>query len=237
MFSKLQNGFFEFKGLSPEAVFPDIAEFDFVTRVICRIGYDIGTVSPVIKDRIKTIVQTGCKAVEMGGIVRITTVDAWESGKISGEGLEIDSIQWARVVSRMISPRQIVCFVLTLGEDFDRIKKDTALFDAYVLDGFGSELIEAVALGTEQRITAWAASNNMASSRRFSPGYCDWPLASGQKAVFDFLKPAAIGIRALSTGAILPTKSVSSVMITADQVPLICPCKICKKKTCDHRRI
>ena len=237
VFDQLQNGFFEFTGLKPEAVFPDIDDVDYVNRVIPRIGYDIRSISPAIRDRITANVRTAREAVEMGGMVRLTTVDAWESGKISGDGLEIDSAHWARVVSRMTSPRRIVCFLLTLGESIDRIRKDKPLFEAYVLDGFGSEMIETAAQKAEQRIIAWAASNNMACCRRFSPGYCDWPLASGQKAVFGFLKPDAIGVRALVTGAMRPTKSVSAVMITADQVPLICPCRFCGKKECDHRRI
>lgn len=233
----MNNGRLDFSDVSPETILPGIAGVDFVSRVIPRIGYDAATVSSAIRDRIQAILQPGLDVVRMGGLVRTTPVGAWDPAGISARGLKINSPQWAGVVSRMQTPRQIVCFVLTLGEAFDRHKNGGALFDTYVLDGFGSELIETAVQMMEQRLVAWAESKSMACSRRFSPGYCDWPLGPGQKALLDFLAPDAIGVKALASGAMLPSKSVSAVMITADAVPLVCPCPFCKNTDCDHRRI
>lgn len=237
VFDQFHNGFFEFTGFPPEAVFPGIETVDFVSRVISRIGYDADTVSASKRERIEAIIQPGLGAVQMSGIGRMADIDAWDAKGLSGGGLEIKSPQWAGVVSRMITPRRLICFVLTLGESFERLKQGRALFDVYVLDGLGSELIETAAEMAEQRLAVWAGANSMACSRRFSPGYCDWPLASGQKALFDFLNPAAIGVGVLSTGAMRPSKSISAVVLTADQVPLICPCRFCPQKDCDHRRL
>ncbi len=236
VFDQLNKGFFQFSQLPPGKVFPGIEGVDFVSRVVPRIGYDDG-ISVAKKERIRTIMQSGLDSVRMSGITRMTSIDAWDNEGLSGGGLQIKSPQWAGVVSRMTAPRHLICFVLTLGEAFDRIKKDRALFETYVLDGLGSELIETAAQMAEEYIAVWAESNAMDCSRRFSPGYCDWPLPSGQKAVFNFLQPDAIGVKALSTGAMLPSKSISAVMITADQVPLKCPCQFCPQRDCDHRRV
>jgi hypothetical protein len=235
MFDQLHNGF-EFSGLSPARLFLPVDAAAYVSRTATRIGYDVNTVSQPIRDRLRAIIQSGMDAVRMGGIGRMTAVDSWDAEGISGRGMAVKSAQWGRVVARMVSPRQMVCFVLTLGEEFDRVKEQTALFDAYVLDGFGSELIEQAAVLVEQHLARWAQNNAMGCSRRFSPGYCDWPLAAGQKEIFVLLNPAAIGVKALSTGAMLPSKSISAVMITADQVPLAYPCPFCKNTKCDHRR-
>lgn len=235
MFDQLHNGF-EFSGLSPDRLSLPVDAAAYLSRTATRIGYDADTVAQPIQDRIRTIIQSGLDAVRMGGIGRMTAIDSWDAEGIAGLGLAIRSAQWARVVSRMVSPRQAVCFVLTLGEELDRLKAPAELFEAYVLDAFGSELIEQAAGLVEQHLVRWAASNAMACSRRFSPGYCDWPLAAGQKEIFTLLNPTVIGVKALSSGAMLPSKSISAVMLTADKVPLAFPCPFCKKSDCDHRR-
>jgi len=236
MFDQLHKGEFKFSGLSPETIsLPDDAAA-YVSRVIPRIGYDPAVVSQSVMEKIEAVIQAGLKAVHMAGMGRMTTVATWDAGCIAGQDLVIKSVHWAHVVSKMSAVRQMVCFALTLGEAFDRAKAGAELFESFVLDGFGSELIEQAADQMEDILARWAASAGLECTRRFSPGYCDWPLAAGQKEIFSFLNLTDIGISALTSGAMLPSKSISAMMITADQVPLECPCRFCNKKDCDHRR-
>ncbi|MEW6077345.1 MAG: hypothetical protein AB1724_06020 [Thermodesulfobacteriota bacterium] len=235
MWDHLTDGFL-FSGFSPDRLSLSREAADYVSRTTVRVGYDSDNVSQPIREKIRAAIQTGLDAVSLAGIGRMTAIDAWDEEKITGREIVVFSPHWARVVSRMAAPRAMVCFVLTLGEAFDRVRERMELFEAYVLDGFGSELIEQAAARVEDNIVGWAQKNAMACSRRFSPGYCDWPLAAGQKGMFAFLDPAVIGVKALPSGAMLPSKSVSAVIITADQVPLAWPCPFCRNMTCDHRR-
>jgi len=235
VFDQLQDGF-EFSCLSLTHFSLPMDAAAYVSRTASRVGYDADAVSQSIRDKIQAVIQDGIDMVRIGGVGRMTEIDSWDSERIVGREIAIKSVNWARVVSRMVSPRRAICFVLTLGEGLDRAMEKAALFEAYVLDGFGSELIEQVADFVEHRIVRWAESEGLACSRRFSPGYCDWPLAEGQKEIFSLLNPAAIGVSALDSGAMLPSKSISAVMISADRVPLAYPCQFCKKINCDHRR-
>jgi hypothetical protein len=47
----------------------------------------------------------------------------------------------------------------------------------------------------------------------YSPGYCGWHV-SGQRALFAYLQPSAIGITLLPSFLMEPLKSVSGVLVT-----------------------
>ncbi len=51
---------------------------------------------------------------------------------------------------------------------------------------------------------------------RYSPGYCGWHI-TGQKKLFEELKPESIGITLNSSYLMQPIKSISGVMISGDK--------------------
>ena len=73
----------------------------------------------------------------------------------------------------------------------------------------------------------------------YSPGYCGWHI-SGQKKLFDFLKPEQIGISLTKSFLMRPLKSVSGVVIVGrgsihefqDAYPF---CKECRTHGCRDR--
>jgi hypothetical protein len=74
---------------------------------------------------------------------------------------------------------------------------------------------------------------------RYSPGYCGWHI-SGQRKLFDFLKPETIGISLRESHLMEPLKSVSGVVIVGpagihafqDEYPF---CERCKTHGCRER--
>jgi hypothetical protein len=77
------------------------------------------------------------------------------------------------------------------------------------------------------------------SAMRFSPGYCGWHM-SGQKRLFEFLRPEEIGIRLLDSFLMKPLKSISGVIVVGDKdifafedsYPF---CSECKTRSCRDR--
>ena len=73
----------------------------------------------------------------------------------------------------------------------------------------------------------------------YSPGYCGWHI-SGQKKMFEYLKPEKIGITLNDSFLMKPLKSVSGVLIAGKKKIHIFPinfyfCQYCKTKSCRQR--
>ena len=126
-------------------------------------------------------------------------------------------------------------FGVTLGIGLDELIAQHDVLTAYLLDSCGSALAESFARSAQEQIDGWAASQGLETTRRFSPGYCDWEISRGQRALFEFLEPQQAGITAAPTGLMTPRKSVSAVILAARSVPERAPCSRCARD-CDHRR-
>ena len=73
----------------------------------------------------------------------------------------------------------------------------------------------------------------------YSPGYCGWHI-SGQRKLFDYLRPDAIGISLNTSCMMNPLKSVSGVLVTAEPdahrfKPRFSYCPECKDRSCVER--
>jgi len=74
---------------------------------------------------------------------------------------------------------------------------------------------------------------------RFSPGYCGWHM-SGQKKLFEFLRPEDIGITLLESYLMKPLKSISGVLVAGDKEMFLFDdsypfCSVCKSRSCQER--
>jgi len=120
--------------------------------------------------------------------------------------------------------------------------RDFAL--ATILDAAASEAAEhaadAVQLQYQETLAAREPRNASMKLLRYSPGYCGWHI-SGQKALFDFLRPQGIGITLRESYLMEPLKSISGLIVAAaadihrfeDAYPF---CADCRSRSC-HGRI
>jgi hypothetical protein len=114
----------------------------------------------------------------------------------------------------------LALFAATLGGAIDRTIQDEFragdLALAYVLDAIASEAADRLASVAATRFlasTGAAATREPIRALPYSAGYCGWHV-SGQRALFDRLRPAEIGI-GLTEGCLMdPLKSVSGVLVT-----------------------
>jgi len=223
---------------------PEDIRFDDDPETLCvliceRIGYSLDFVSEQIHARITDIIQKGLNAVELEFLIRTTAINGWEKGKIEAEAVIIESKKWANLLKKMEFPEFLCCFIITLGKQIDRINealREKNLFDPFVMDAFGSVIVEKAADYLELSIRTELENNNYECSRRFSPGYCDWKLKAGQETLCGFLGPEKIGVRCLDSGSMIPAKSVSAVMVGAKHVPWETPCRFCPEIKCPYRR-
>jgi hypothetical protein len=207
--------------------------------VLKRIGYSTETISELLCENSVELIEVGLQTIHVDFVERLARIRNRGGGSICAEGISIESVRWSVLLDHMKSPERVYCFALTLGDEFDDLLSERAnrsLFDAYVLDALGSHVAEYFADCVEESILASPSLRGLDWSHRFSPGYCDWDLSSGQRAVFEFVQPGRIGIKVLPSGTMIPAKSVSAVMIGAGEAKIRCPCRFCEDAACQHRR-
>lgn len=170
----------------------------------------------------------------------IKPITSIETNHIAADDFIIMSKMLTALTSQSNNPGWICCFALTLGssvDDWINLLQKNSLLEAFIADTAGSELIEFYAGQFESFITKTPDCKDMEISARFSPGYCDWDLLQGQNAIFNLLKPEKIGMEKISSGLIIPQKSITGIIIAATHISHRTPCSICSKTECPFRRI
>ncbi len=138
---------------------------------------------------------------------------------------------------------RMALFAVTLGEGVER--EISSLFAAYdpalacLLDAAASEAAEQAADAVEEAFASTLAEPDRSLALRYSPGYCGWHV-TGQRALFEELRPETIGIRLRESCLMEPLKSISGVIIAGPpeihEVEAIYPfCARCATKGCGER--
>jgi len=159
-----------------------------------------------------------------------------------GEGRNADRTPVADICAKA---RCFALFVATVGEPVSRLiqdlfaRRDFAL--GYVLDAVASRSAERAADLLEEEC-AREYENEGAGELcrlRFSPGYCGWDV-SGQRRLFDHLRPSDIGVSLTASCLMCPLKSVSGVILIGpahafDVDPTYPCCETCRDRSCRSR--
>jgi hypothetical protein len=141
----------------------------------------------------------------------------------------------------------IALFAVTLGINIDKRIKD--LFtenlypEGYMLDAVASCGTEQAAEYVETHYTTGLINKGISDDTklavRYSPGYCGWDI-TGQKKLFEVLKPEQIGISLNDRCLMTPMKSISGVIISGEKsihyfVNDYDFCVECKDQSCKKR--
>lgn len=145
------------------------------------------------------------------------------------------------------SSDHLALFAVTLG---NRIC--TEIFNQFKTNDFaaGSMLDSAASEGTEktaeslelfyrESLSGKDGHDASIGMMRFSPGYCGWHI-SGQKKLFEFLRPGEIGIELNDSYLMTPLKSVSGVVVAGKKEIFIFDdlfdfCADCDNHSCRDR--
>ena len=158
--------------------------------------------------------------------------------EVHARGLRVESPMWARVASLFEEPGYACALAVTLGDGLEekmRSLGSESVLQAFEWDALASSLAEHLTGQAEAFVSTLCTDRNQDTTRRFSPGYCDWPLAAGQMELASFCRPETIGIQVSAAGLLVPRKSVTAVILSAGRVPLRTPCPFCRKD-CENRR-
>jgi hypothetical protein len=134
-----------------------------------------------------------------------------------GEGLNEHPTPLEEIVP---GAERLALFVVTLGDAVSR--EITGLFRTndpalgYMLDAIASERADRAAeLVGEHFLSRLVEDRSPQPATRvlaYSPGYCGWHI-TGQRKLFDFLRPEEIGVRLNASCLMQPLKSVSGVLV------------------------
>jgi hypothetical protein len=149
----------------------------------------------------------------------------------------------SRIVAKLLGRcTRVAIFLVTIGKYLEetsfQLAKDGLVLQATVLDAIGSVAVEKVAGFAQARIKEIVKAQGHVTSRRFSPGYCDWKIGQ-QQMLFSALTGNTIGIRLTGECLMIPQKSISGIIgIGPSDANLenYDPCKTCRKKDCPGRR-
>jgi hypothetical protein len=149
-----------------------------------------------------------------------------------------------KLVRALRDAAAVVCFIATVGPALDqriaRLQQQGRLADAAILDALGSGAVERVADQFQKQVAAEYQAQDLVAGPRFSPGYCDWPLAD-QPRLFSLLANEQIAVELDRSCLMHPRKSISAIfglfptaMAPADRD--LIPCRRCSKQNCIARR-
>ena len=147
------------------------------------------------------------------------------------------------ILSRLLSRcEKVAAFTLTIGSYLEdlvaHLAEERLVLQATVLDAIGSGTAERLAKEVEEKIKKISNAGNLVTSRRFSPGYCDWKVDQ-QEMLFRALNGDTGGVKLTDSFLMMPQKSVSGIIgigLPGRDIENYNPCITCKKKECPGRR-
>ena len=200
-----------------------------------------------VPDRIRTLLDSALELfIELAspiGLIQQWPIDDFDS-VFDGNGLNDPEGP-----VRIIVPKAdaIAFFVATLGNEL--LKKCSELFKqggatlGYMLDAVNSSAGERLGKMMGQRFVALLPEelhkDKVLVGQYYCPGHCGWHI-SGQKKLFEAVRPEEIGIDLKTDHVMYPLKSISGVLVAGDVdvhrfKPRFSFCRDCKEHKCVER--
>jgi hypothetical protein len=147
----------------------------------------------------------------------------------------------SRIAAYMKGADYLALFTCTAGTLFtdlsNRYNRTGDYLEAFVADAIGSLTVEKAMDRIQTQLEAEMQANGLQISNRYSPGYCNWPLA-GQRDLFDQMGELPLAISLTESCLMLPIKSVSGIIGVGARIrkrPYAC--QICKNTHCTYRKL
>lgn len=154
--------------------------------------------------------------------------------------VEDQNFNTGKMISSFLkSSEYVALFTCTAGlevEKYSNQYKDEGDFvQSYVIDATGSLLVEGAMELVYEKLKILTSLNNLATTNRYSPGYCDWKVFDQQK-LFSFLPENFCGVSLSESSLMSPIKSVSGIVGVGKNVKYLSYiCDSCKNSGCVYR--
>jgi len=145
------------------------------------------------------------------------------------------------VAAEFTNTDEAALFVCTIGPALEnRAAELTATGDpafGFIVDTVASELAEKAAAVLHNHIAAVTAQRGWGVTNRYSPGYCNWPVAE-QHLLFSLMPEGFCGVTLTESSLMVPIKSVSGIIGVGAGVKLNeYRCDHCGVEECIYRRL
>jgi hypothetical protein len=170
---------------------------------------------------------------------RLIPIDQARGGR---ETLVIGGIPFTTrpiVTARLKKADQAILFLCSIGPGMEQWsgqlagESEPAL--SYFVDTVASLVVEATADALHAHLTRHFKEQGLNITNRYSPGYCDWPVAE-QKTLFSFLPDAFCGVTLTDSAMMLPLKSISGLIGVGKHVEYKqYSCATCSRQDCTYK--
>jgi len=148
-----------------------------------------------------------------------------------------------KLANHLKGASHMIIFLATIGEKIENeagvLTKGKEPLEGYLLDRIGSFEVESLAGSIENKFRKDYHMLRKSVSRRYSPGYCDWPIEE-QKVLAEILDFSKIGVTLNESCMMQPKKSISGIVAIAGKGVFTktgSTCEVCEKKDCSYRRV
>lgn len=194
-----------------------------------RLGYSDPALAPT------RIQQAFTQALEIGqGLLEpMACYDIFPIAGITPSSVKLEGISFEsrELVARCRGAKELVAFIVTIGPRLEeRVEQllRTEPTVAFILDGYGSEAVVALARRVRAAIQEYAGSKGYRVGERYCPGYGDWDTKEQQK-LFSLLEGDWIGVK-LGPGFMMsPRKSYAGLLPLGPEVLEVKPDERCCK--------
>lgn len=193
---------------------------------------------PKLVEVAEVVLQKGLPLLSPLAIIRRMTILSVRHQRIE---LEQGETLIGELPAQKLSAAEEVLIVLcTIGANLEchaseLYHQDPSL--GMALDALGSVAVEAVAAEICHRFSAEAQEHGFQATLPISPGMLGWELGTGQRQIFDLLRPDPRLICLNSSGQMIPRKSTSLVIgfgANVDHAGSVCDyCSV--RLTCRHK--
>jgi len=208
-------------------------------QVLCDIGYDTNYEPPSrVVSLVNDYLEHANYLIDMSYSYVIKHIDLVQDSSVSIESsITFESEIIAHLLERC---EKVAVFVATIGNRLEemacRLAENRLVLQARVLDAIGSRATKKVVHLVQDRIADEASAQGLCTSRRFSPGYCDWGIDQ-QKVLFQAMNGNPAGIQLTDGCLMIPRKSISGIVgIGPGNVENYNPCDTCNKPDCPERK-
>lgn len=203
--------------------------------VLRELGYGMKDSDPFIEQQIELLLADLTPFVTSRFTYQIYSGKAEEQFIwLKDTSLNVGSI----ISSIMEGATAFAVFAATAGEYLEKAMKEATgrkdVFEEYLISAIGSCIVEKT--GDYMEDVLQTELGNLMHTRRFSPGYCGWPL-SDQKMIFHFLGGNPCSIELSEYFLMTPIKSISGVIGIGEHVKRnVYGCAVCNLQTCYKRK-
>jgi len=210
-------------------------------RILTTLGYGTEATIPArISSLVNEYTQDSNHFIDLSYSYVIRDIQTVWENHVAIEG---EVIFRSRIIAQLLERCEKVAIIaLTIGNRLERIAARLAenglVLRASILDAIGSDAVEKAADLVHAEISERVSIFGLYTSRRFSPGYCDWDV-SQQEMIFSAVNGDSAGVHLTDGCLMLPRKSMSGIIGIGQRdsnIENYNPCITCAKRDCIGRR-